>query len=112
MLRQRFFSPEIETPNVGNEPVLLSVLGIAWCDVLLFFRRRKRGRRKLAGWRTRSVTVWRRWPRPVLGNISRCVTLTKTTVYQCLVFLKESEEVARLILPLAGAAAHHDVRAA
>ena len=26
-------------------------------------------------------------------------------MYQCLVFLKESEEVARLILPLAGAAA-------
>ena len=54
MPRQRFFSPEIETPNVGNEPVLLSVLGIAWCNVLLFFRRRKRGRRKLAWWRTQA----------------------------------------------------------
>ena len=49
-LRQRSFSRAVEAPKVGVEPVLLSVLETAWCDVLPFFRcGRRAGASRLGG---------------------------------------------------------------
>ena len=101
----------MEAPDVGTEPVLLSVLGIAWCDVLLFFRRRKRGGRKLAGWRTRSVIVLEVVQTSPREHLSVCNVDQDNGVPVPRIF-RECVEMARLIPPWAGAAPHHDVRAA